>query len=156
MDGNVFRLFFVFVCKLFIINELLVEAAGVEPVISTENTQVTETENARKALNSTIASFAYKSRTKNFRNSQNCGRCIFRPVLADGLKYSLFFIHQTDPEMAASRGPHFCLPASRFTRTFLTDSAFRPREITDQFGNLDVLFVNAGIADLKPIEKWDE
>lgn len=29
-------------------------------------------------------------------------------------------------------------------------------EITDQFGNLDVLFVNAGIADLKPIEKWDE
>lgn len=29
-------------------------------------------------------------------------------------------------------------------------------EITDQFGNLDILFVNAGIADLKPIEKWDE
>lgn len=29
-------------------------------------------------------------------------------------------------------------------------------EIKDQFGNLDVLFINAGIADLKPIEKWDE
>jgi hypothetical protein len=28
------------------INALLVEAAGVEPVISTENTQVTDTENA--------------------------------------------------------------------------------------------------------------
>jgi hypothetical protein len=35
-----------FVCKLLIINKLLVEAAGVEPVISTENTQVTDTENA--------------------------------------------------------------------------------------------------------------
>ena len=35
-----------FVCKLLIINKLLVEAAGVEPVIGTENTQVTETENA--------------------------------------------------------------------------------------------------------------
>ena len=34
------------VCKLLIINKLLVEAAGVEPVIGTENTQVTETENA--------------------------------------------------------------------------------------------------------------
>lgn len=34
-----------FFCKLFIINELLVEAAGVEPVSTTENTQVTDTEN---------------------------------------------------------------------------------------------------------------
>jgi NAD(P)-dependent dehydrogenase (short-subunit alcohol dehydrogenase family) len=29
-------------------------------------------------------------------------------------------------------------------------------EIKNQFGSLDVLFVNAGIADLKPIEQWDE
>jgi NAD(P)-dependent dehydrogenase (short-subunit alcohol dehydrogenase family) len=29
-------------------------------------------------------------------------------------------------------------------------------EISDQFGNLDVLFVNAGVADLKPVEEWDE
>jgi NAD(P)-dependent dehydrogenase (short-subunit alcohol dehydrogenase family) len=29
-------------------------------------------------------------------------------------------------------------------------------EIKDQFGNLDVLFVNAGIADLRPVEQWDE
>lgn len=100
------------------------EAAGVEPVIGTENAQVTETENARTSLNSTIASFAYKSRTKNFRNSQNCGRCIFRPVLADGLKYSLFFIHQTEPEMAARQGPHFFPPAIRLTRPFLRDDAF--------------------------------
>lgn len=29
-------------------------------------------------------------------------------------------------------------------------------EIKSQFGNLDVLFINAGIADLKPVEHWDE
>ncbi|HZP07134.1 MAG TPA: SDR family oxidoreductase [Terracidiphilus sp.] len=29
-------------------------------------------------------------------------------------------------------------------------------KIKEEFGNLDVLFVNAGIADLKPIEQWDE
>jgi len=29
-------------------------------------------------------------------------------------------------------------------------------EIKDEFGNLDILFVNAGIAELKPIEQWDE
>jgi NAD(P)-dependent dehydrogenase (short-subunit alcohol dehydrogenase family) len=28
--------------------------------------------------------------------------------------------------------------------------------ILEAFGGLDVLFVNAGIADLRPIEKWDE
>ncbi len=41
-----FAFFTLFVCKLLKINMLLVEAAGVEPVISTENTQVTDTENA--------------------------------------------------------------------------------------------------------------
>jgi hypothetical protein len=35
-----------FVCKLLKINMLVVEAAGVEPEIGTENTQVTDTENA--------------------------------------------------------------------------------------------------------------
>ncbi len=35
-----------FVRKLLKINKLLVEAAGVEPNIGTENTQVTDTENA--------------------------------------------------------------------------------------------------------------
>ncbi len=28
-------------------------------------------------------------------------------------------------------------------------------EIRDRFGGLDVLFVNAGIADLRPVEQWD-
>lgn len=53
---------------------------GVEPVISTENTQVTETENTEKLPNYTIARFAYKSRTKNFRNSQNSSSCFFLTV----------------------------------------------------------------------------
>ena len=29
-------------------------------------------------------------------------------------------------------------------------------KIKDEFGNLDILFVNAGIAALKPMEQWDE
>jgi NAD(P)-dependent dehydrogenase (short-subunit alcohol dehydrogenase family) len=29
-------------------------------------------------------------------------------------------------------------------------------ELKDHFGGLDVLFVNAGIADLRPFEQWDE
>jgi NAD(P)-dependent dehydrogenase (short-subunit alcohol dehydrogenase family) len=28
--------------------------------------------------------------------------------------------------------------------------------LQQSFGNLDILFVNAGIADLKPVEQWDE
>jgi hypothetical protein len=33
-------------CKLLKISKLVVEAAGVEPAIGTENTQVTDSENA--------------------------------------------------------------------------------------------------------------
>lgn len=29
-------------------------------------------------------------------------------------------------------------------------------QIKDEFGSLDVLFIKAGIADLKPVENWDE
>ena len=56
------------------------EAAGVEPAINTENTQVTESKNSLNLPNSTIARFAYKSRTKIFRNSQNSSRRIFLSV----------------------------------------------------------------------------
>lgn len=28
--------------------------------------------------------------------------------------------------------------------------------IKDEFGGLDILFVNAGVAELRPVEKWDE
>jgi hypothetical protein len=41
-----FAFLVLFVCKLLKINKLMVEAAGVEPDIGTENTQVTDTENA--------------------------------------------------------------------------------------------------------------
>jgi hypothetical protein len=71
-----------------------VEAAGVEPAICTENTQVIDTESAWNSPNSTIAWFAYKSRTKIFRNSQNSEQVLFRSIPADVLKYSLILIHQ--------------------------------------------------------------
>ena len=29
-------------------------------------------------------------------------------------------------------------------------------KIRESFGGLDILFVNAGIADLRPVEQWDE
>jgi len=41
-----FAFLVLFVCKLLKIHMLLVEAAGVEPAIGTENTQVTDTKNA--------------------------------------------------------------------------------------------------------------
>jgi NAD(P)-dependent dehydrogenase (short-subunit alcohol dehydrogenase family) len=45
---------------------------------------------------------------------------------------------------------------------FASDAANVPgqqalvEKIHDAFGQLDVLFLNAGIADLRPLEKWDE
>jgi hypothetical protein len=53
-----------FVCKLLKIHKLLVEAAGVEPAVSTENTQVTDTENARNWPNSTIARAIFEDWTQ--------------------------------------------------------------------------------------------
>jgi len=65
---------------MILLSLVMVEAAGVEPVICTENTQVTDTESAWNSPNSTIAWFAYKSRTKIFRNSQNSEQVLFRSV----------------------------------------------------------------------------
>jgi len=50
-----------FVCKLVKINILLVEAAGVEPDISIENTQLTDSENARIGTISKIAKTTVRS-----------------------------------------------------------------------------------------------
>ena len=41
-----FAYFALFQCKLLKINKLIVEAAGVEPAICVENTQLTDSENA--------------------------------------------------------------------------------------------------------------
>ena len=71
----------------------LVEAAGVELAVNTENTQVTETKNSGNVPNSTIDELAYKSRTKISGNSQNFSRCIFRSEPADDLKS--FFLSYT-------------------------------------------------------------
>ena len=50
-----------FVCKLLKINMLVVEAAGVEPDISVENTQLTDSENARIGMISRIAKSTVRS-----------------------------------------------------------------------------------------------
>jgi hypothetical protein len=54
-----------FVCKLLKINMLLVEAAGVEPDISVENTPLTDFENASIAENATISKSAVQSLYKD-------------------------------------------------------------------------------------------
>jgi hypothetical protein len=59
---------------------LMVEAAGVEPAVDTENTQVTEIENSKNVPSLSIAWFAYKSRTNNLRNSQNSNSCTSGPL----------------------------------------------------------------------------
>ena len=58
-----FAFFTLFVCKLLKINILLVEAAGVELVLSIENTQLIHSRNARNSQISMSAKSAYKSRT---------------------------------------------------------------------------------------------
>jgi len=44
----------------------MVEAAGVEPDISVENTQLTDSRNAQSSQIAMSARFAYKTRTNNF------------------------------------------------------------------------------------------
>ena len=54
-----------FVCKLLKTNMLLVEAAGVEPAICVENTQLTDSENASIAENAAISKSAVQSLYKD-------------------------------------------------------------------------------------------
>ena len=60
-----FAFLMLFVCKLLKINMLVVEAAGVEPDISVENTQLTDSENASNAENATISKSAVQSLYKH-------------------------------------------------------------------------------------------
>ena len=60
-----FAFLVLFVCNLLKINMLLVEAAGVEPDISVENTQLTESRNASNSSNATIAKSAVQSLYKD-------------------------------------------------------------------------------------------
>jgi hypothetical protein len=54
-----------------IINYLLVGAAGVEPAISVENTQLTDSENASNSSNATIAKSSTQIAYKDFPEPQN-------------------------------------------------------------------------------------
>ena len=60
-----FAISMLFSCKLLKLNKLLVEAAGVEAVLSIENTQLTHSKNARNSQISMSAKSAYKLRTDN-------------------------------------------------------------------------------------------
>jgi len=60
-----FAFLMLFVCKLLKINMLVVEAAGVEPATHVENTQLTDSENARIAENATISKSAVQSLYKD-------------------------------------------------------------------------------------------
>ncbi len=55
-----FAFLVLFVCKLLIINMLVVEAAGVEPDISVENAQLIDSENPRIGMISKIANSAVR------------------------------------------------------------------------------------------------
>jgi hypothetical protein len=74
----------------------MVEAAGVEPDISIENTQLTDSVNARKEQNAMFAKSAYKQRTNFSSNSQNC---IFQSVWRANLKY-FSLVYTSVPESA--------------------------------------------------------
>src|SRR5580658_1683260 len=65
MVAMFFAFLVLFVCKLLKINMLVVEAAGVEPAISVENTQLTDSENASIAENATISKSAVQSLYKD-------------------------------------------------------------------------------------------
>jgi hypothetical protein len=77
----------------------MVEAAGVEPDISIENTQLTDSVNARKEQNAMFAKSAYKQRTNFSSNSQNANNCIFQSVWRANLKY-FSLVYTSVPESA--------------------------------------------------------
>jgi hypothetical protein len=60
-----FAFLVLFSCKVLKINMLLVEAAGVELMLSIENTQLIHSRNARNSQIAMSARFAYKLRTNN-------------------------------------------------------------------------------------------
>jgi len=77
----------------------MVEAAGVEPVISIENAQLTDSVNARNEQNAMFAKSAYKPRTNYSQNSQNANSCIFQSVPRVNLKY-FSLIYTSVPDAA--------------------------------------------------------
>ena len=66
-----FAFLVLFACKLLKINMLVVEAAGVEPDISVENTQLTDSENASISENATISKSSVQITYKDFPELQN-------------------------------------------------------------------------------------
>jgi hypothetical protein len=87
-----------FVCKLLKINMLVVEAAGVEPDISVENTQLTDSWYASFAGNAMISKSTVQSLYSDCQQFPEPQPSDLLLQMRDTLKCSATFIHQSDPE----------------------------------------------------------
>ncbi|MGA2051050.1 MAG: hypothetical protein ABSG96_25440 [Terracidiphilus sp.] len=136
--GNVFAFLALFVCKLLKINKLLVEAAGVEPDISVENTQLTDSGNTSNSSNATIAKSSVQITYKDLPELQNFQA---PPTLAQHAEV-LFYIYtsimcrQNDCTVELQRGIHGC-SCGEFQKHHL-ECAFNPLR---QFSIIALAFV---------------
>ena len=102
MKGLQMALFFafptLFVRKLLIISKLLVEAAGVEPDISVENAQLTDSRNDSFAGNAMISKSTVRSLYSDCQQFPEPQPSDLLLQMRDTLKCSATFIHQSEPE----------------------------------------------------------
>jgi hypothetical protein len=86
---------------------IMVEAAGVEPDISVENTQLTDSEYASTAENAMISKSAVQPLYKDCLKFPELQPSDLSLQMRGTLKCSATFIHQTNPENG--RSGQFCL-----------------------------------------------
>jgi NAD(P)-dependent dehydrogenase (short-subunit alcohol dehydrogenase family) len=78
-----------------------------------------------------------------------------RRFLAEGARLIVTGTNsETIAQAQAALGPE--VPVLRSDAGNLTDQKALAAQVGETFGKLDVLFVNAGIAQLAPVEAWDE
>lgn len=78
-----------------------------------------------------------------------------RQFIAEGARVAIT-ARSTD---AFEQARHQCGDQAIYIVSDAADAASQKQlavEIKENFGNLDILFVNAGVANLRPIEQWDE
>src|ERR1035438_3022364 len=88
----------------------MVEAAGVEPDISVENTQLTDSRNASFAGNAVISKSTIRSLYSDCQQFPEPQPSDLLLQMRDTLKCSATFIHQSDPDN--SRGEQGCMGVS--------------------------------------------
>jgi NAD(P)-dependent dehydrogenase (short-subunit alcohol dehydrogenase family) len=78
-----------------------------------------------------------------------------RQFLAEGARVIVTGSNPTNiAEARAKLGP--ATPVLKSDAGRLADQKALAVAVADTFGKLDILFVNAGVAELKPVEAWDE